>query len=142
MGEPRLGRKVEVISGFIVSLAGSLWLLSFTFVYGKPPGILPRLGLMCALLCALGCLMLCWAASFAYLIRKRNWTPRACTLSGFFFMVPGLALFFEDTRYWSVGSLLTVLSPVAIAYCRKFAFPGITAEQAAAPPPPLSLTSK
>ena len=141
MKEHSVSQKIGVVAGVFVSFSALVWLLVYSAWY-KPPLFLPRVGFVSAVFCALGCLILCWAAFFAYVVRKCDWTPRACALSGLLFVIPGLLLFIFDTRYWSFLPLLMGSSPLTIGTCRKFAFPELTPEQAAAPPPPIRLITK
>jgi hypothetical protein len=146
MEEPPFGLKVMAVAGFVVSLAGFLGL--FTMPY-RPPETLSRLGLWAAGLCSVGSLMISWAAVFAYVVRKRKWSPQSCMAAGLLFGIPGVYLsiaggFFDATspQLWTVGNILFCMLLPEGYICRWLAFPGMTDEEAAATLPPPSLFPK
>jgi hypothetical protein len=139
MQEPPFSRKVQVVAGFFVSFAGLFWLLSLPY---KPHEILPRLGFVAAMICAGGSLMFFCAASFAYAIRKRKWSPRSCRWAGLLFAVPAALLMFTSGQFFSASGLLLCMMVLTGPVCRRLAFPELTDEQAYAPEPPLSLFPK
>jgi hypothetical protein len=139
MQEPPFSRKVQVVTGFFVSFAGLFWLLSLPY---KPHEILPRLEFIAATICAAGSLIFFCAASFAYAIRKRKWSPRSCRWAGLLFAVPGAFLLFTSAQFFSAGGVLIGLASLTGYVCRRLAFPELTDEQAYAPEPPPSLFPK
>jgi hypothetical protein len=146
MQEPPFSRKVQVVAGFFVSFAGLFWLLSLPY---KPHEILPRLGFIAATICTGGSLMFFSAASFAYVVRKRKWSGRACKWAGLLFAVPGTFLIFAGAflifpgaPFFSVGAMLFCLTPLTGPVCRRLAFPELTDEQASALELPPSLFPK
>ena len=136
MSEPSFGRKVQVLAGFCVSFAGLFWLISVPY---KPPLIVPRIGYVCAIFCTFGCALSCWAAGYAYLVRKLNWSPRSCRWAGLSFVLPTLVLYFASGQSSSYGPLVCSQMILGAYLCRRFAFPNVTDEQAFGPEPPLSL---
>jgi hypothetical protein len=139
MSEPSLGRKIQVLAGFVISFAGLFWLISGP---QKPPGVVPRTGYACAIFCTFGCALLCWAAAYAYLVKKLNWSPRSCRWAGLSFVVPTLLLVLATGQSSSYGPLLFSQMALGAYLCRRFAFPNITDEQAFGPEVPLSLFPK
>jgi uncharacterized membrane protein len=139
MQEPPFSRKVLVVAGFFVSFAGLFWVLSCPH---KSPEILPRLGFVAAMMSTGGAVMFFCAASFAYVVRKRKWSPRSCRWAGLLFGVPAAFLMLTSARFFSVGGLLICLMSFTGYICRRLAFPELTDEQAYAPEPPPSLFPK
>ncbi len=140
MREPSLSLKLTAVAGLLVGGSGALWLA----LSGGAGGLIPRVGFVCAGLCATACSIVSWAAIFAYVIRKMNWPPKSCVFAGLCLAVPGwLVLILSNSPHaLSLGSLLLTAATFAIYICRKLAFPEMTDEQAAAPPPPISLFGK
>jgi hypothetical protein len=113
---------------------GLFWLLVLS---ARPYDILPRLGFLCVVFCALGALVLSWSVSFAYLARKRNWSPRTCLKAGWPFAAIGLLLFFfaGGARLGNLGTML-VCSATFVGYISgRLAYPELSNEQLAAPKP-------
>jgi hypothetical protein len=140
MKEPSVSRKIAVIAGFFVSFAAALWLLSF-----QPHSfdVIPRIGLVSAVLCSLAILVFCWSASVAYFARKRKWSPRACYMAGLSFVGPMVLLQLLGHSQSRIVMFLTTWSIFWPSYLtRKLAYPELTDEEAAAPEPPLSLFPK
>jgi hypothetical protein len=136
MREATLALKVQVLTGFFVSLAALFWLLSLPY---RPHDILPRLGFACAVFCALGALIFSWAAFFAYLIHSMKWSVRACRWAGLFFFIPAIPFYIMGERF---APLLACSWTVAAYLCRRIAFPKVSDEEAFGPEPLLSLFSK
>jgi len=136
MKERAFGEKVAILLGVIGPAAGFVWLVALP---EKPSlsQIIPRLGLIAAIFSCLWLTTLCWAACFAYVSRKRNWSPRGCVLAGVPFVVAGALFFFlgDSQSFYVAGSLLCLQSLFATNIARRLAFPDLTAEQAAAPAP-------
>jgi cytochrome bd-type quinol oxidase subunit 2 len=140
MPEPSPARKVLVVAGFLVSLSGASWFLSLP---NKPDEIIPRIGFICAGLCALGCTAFCWAAVYAYVVRKLNRSPKFCRWAALPFAVAGFLLFFaQNQHWWSLSSVLLSQASLTAYICRKIAFPELTDEQASEPVPPINLFSR
>jgi hypothetical protein len=140
MREPSLGVKLTALTGLAIGLIAACWLVSIS---SEPRELIPRLGFVCAGICATACSVVSWAAIFAYIIRKMNWTPKSCVFAGLSLAVPGLLVFFSNSlhSFW-LGILLVTSSTPTTYLCRRLAFPELTDEQASAPPPPIRLFGK
>src|SRR4029077_3157509 len=140
MREPSISRKVQISSGLIVSFSGEFWFFSQRY---EPHAFLPTIGFLSAVLCAMGALIYFWAAIFAYLVRKWDWSPRSCGLAGLVFVIPTFYFFFFATAgLKSIGWLLFLQANLSMYLCRRIAFPQLTDEQFSAPQPPPSLFPK
>jgi hypothetical protein len=139
MQESPFIQKLFVIAGFFASLTALLLLL---WLPHKSQGILTRPGFVAAMICASGALVFFCAALFAYVIRKRKWSPRSCRWAGLLFAVPGVILLVTNARFFSAGGLLLCMMGPTGYICRRLAFPALTDEQAFGPEPPPSLISK
>jgi hypothetical protein len=125
--------KVAVVVGFVASYSALLWLFSF-----RPNhfAIADRLGYISAVLTALGSLCVSWAAIFALVVRKRNWTIRACRWAGLALLVPSAVFLFEPARGGSSPLVLILCQATLTGYlCRRFAFPAVSDEEAQRPEP-------
>ena len=94
MKEPSFGEKILVLLGIAMSAAGFVW---FVTTPDKPPArhfsasCFNAAGLSCLWLFTLG-----WAAVLAYLVRKRDWSPRACAFAGIPIFAAGVTLVFDQ----------------------------------------------
>ena len=106
MRKATLALKVQVLTGFFVSLAALFWLLSLPY---RPHDVLGRNGFFCATLCALGALIFFWGAIFAYLIHRMKWSARACKWAGLVFLIPAIPFYIVGERWgpcWRAHSRL------------------------------------
>ena len=136
MSKPTLSGRVALVAVFflLVSSFALFWLPS---AFAQPHDALARVGFVCAVFCALGALVLSWSVSFAYLARKRNWSPRTCLKAGWPFAAIGLLLFFfaGGARLGNLGTML-VCSATFVGYISgRLAYPELSNEQLAAPKP-------
>jgi hypothetical protein len=143
MKEPAFGDKAAALLGVVGGAVGFVWL---TAMPDKPSGsqIIPRLGLAAALFSCLWLATLCWAECFAYVMRKKNWSPRGCVLAGVPFLAAGVLFPFlgNSQSFYVSGGLLSIQSLFAIGYARRLAFPGLPPEKTAASMPPPSFFPK
>jgi hypothetical protein len=141
MLEPLISRKVLILGCLIASTCSLFWLLTLPY---KPAAYLLRIGFISAVFCTMGTLIFCWAAIFAYLVRKWSWSPRSCRLAGLVFLIPALYFFFlsNNRRSWSIGAILITQMSLTGYVCRRIAFPQLTDEQFSIPLPPPSLFPK
>jgi hypothetical protein len=132
MKEPALGEKIGALLCVVVSAAGFVWLVTLP----KPPliSLIQRLGFVAAAYSCLWFATLSWAACFAYVSRKRDWSPRACVLAGLPFLAAGVLVLFlsNNQSLASTCSMLVFQSFFATGIASKLAFPGLTTEQSAA----------
>jgi hypothetical protein len=136
MSKPMLNGKIALVAVFFffASSFALFWLVS---TIGRPYNTIGRIGFLCAVFCALGALVLSWSVSFAYLARKRNWSPRTCVKAGWPFAAIGLVLFFfaGGARLWNLGTML-VCSATFVGYISgRLAYPELSNEQLATPKP-------
>jgi hypothetical protein len=143
MREPSRTVKSAVVAGLSISGLALRWLLSEP-VHSMRFSLVDRTGYVCGVFCALGAMGLCWAAVLAYIGRKKDWSPRKCTLTGFLsFMALGTILLLTIPRVSSGACILVVCSANTIGLaCGKLAYPELTQEQLYAPDPPLILFPK
>lgn len=143
MKEPSIHEKLATLIGFVGSAGGFVWLVVLP---NKPPlsDLISRLGLIAALFSCLWMATLCWAACFAYISKRRNWSSQGCRFAGIPFWIAAVLFFFlgKGQSFFTAGSLLFIQALFASDFARRFAFPEITAEQAATPPPPITLFPK
>ena len=106
--------------------------------------LVDRTGYVCGVFCALGTIGLGWAAVVAYIGRKKDWSPRKCTLAGSLsFMALGTILLLTIPRVSSGACTLVICSANTIGFaCGKLAYPELTQEQLYALDPPLTLFPK
>jgi cytochrome bd-type quinol oxidase subunit 2 len=137
MSKPTLSGKVALVAVFflLVSSFALFWLPS---AFGQPHDALARVGFVCAVFCALGALVLSWSVSFAYLARKRNWSPQTCMKAGLPLAAVGVLMFFfaGDRRLSSVGSMLACNAILASFVTRRLVYPELTDDEAVAPKSP------
>lgn len=136
MTEPSLNNTISLVAGFWISLSALLWLLTLP----APHDGLPRIGFVSALYCAGIALAFCSAAALAFVMRKRRWPARTCTLAGVLFGVAGFLFMWK--LGWPLGPMFTSWGLIASYIARKLAYPELTAEQVFAPEPPLTLFPK
>jgi hypothetical protein len=132
MRPPSISRMIGVAVGLCGSFLASFSLLSFlTYT----PGVMNRVGLLCAFMCTFGLVLYFWATGSAYVIHKMRWSYRACRYVGWAFLLPGSALFLSHGRAISIANFLTVQIVLSSFICRRIAFPELSDEQAMAPEP-------
>jgi Na+/melibiose symporter-like transporter len=132
-------RMIGAVSGLVISCFALVWLMSLNSRYHDIPS---RIGFISAVICALGSLTFCWAASAAYVARKRDWSPRTCRMAGTPLLVLALIACIADSHFWRVFLLVATNNAMVGFLCRKLAYPDVTDEQASAPEPPISLFQK
>ena len=141
VSEPPLSQKITVAAGVVVSSSALLWL----WMPRNVPRVFPRIGFLCAITCAEAVLAFCWGASFAFLTRKRRWSPRKFLGAGILFMTPGVLLEWlasPQSYLWFVGSSLFTIGLLSSFVARKLALPGLTPQQIFTPEPPLSILQR
>ncbi len=138
--EPTSGQKIGVVAGLLVGASGLIWILS----QAKPPDVLGRLGMACALLGVSAVFAASWAAIMAHVAQMRNWSPRGCYFAGGLSLVfvGSLGFFLGNPPIRSEAYFLIILANFAGYITRKLAYPELTDEEATSPPPPLSLFPK
>ena len=138
--EPTSGQKIGVVAGLLVGATGLIWILS----QAKPPDVLGRLGMACALLGVSALFAASWAAIVAHVAHRRDWSPRRCNLAGALSMlaVASLCFLFATPPFRSAAPFLLSLAYFAGYVTCKLAYPELTLEEATAPAPPLSLFPK
>jgi hypothetical protein len=139
MQRPSTGRVIGVAAGVCVSFGALFWLLS---VHAGTLEAGDSLGLICAIFCADAALSFCWALGFAYIVRKQNWSYRACRYAGVCLLVPGSLLFLKHGRAISTANFLLLQIALTSYICRRIAFPEISDEEAAALEPPPTMFPK
>jgi hypothetical protein len=141
MREPSFGEKILVLLGIVMSAAGFVWCVTTP---DKPPAVFLRLCLNAAGLSCLWLFTLCWATFFAYVVRKIDWSPRACAFVGIPIFVAGVTLVVisSSPHFFFVGDILITQAVFAGFVTRRLAFPELTGEQIAASLAPLSLFPK
>jgi phage shock protein PspC (stress-responsive transcriptional regulator) len=132
MRTPSTRRVIGVAAGLCVSFCATFSLLSFI---RYTPGVMNRVGLLCAFACSIGLLVFFWAAGSAHVIHRMGWSYRSCRYVGFAFLLPGSALFLSHGRALTIANFLTVQIVLSGYICRRIAFPEISDEQAAGPEP-------
>ena len=138
--KPTIPGKVFAIAGFFVSFFGFFWLASLPV---GSYGILWRLGFMAAVLCALGSVAFSWAVIAAFVARERDWSPQTCMKAGWPLIPLALIVCVAGSEFWRAAVALLAANAVFVGFlCRRFAYPHVTDEEAAAPEPPLSLFQK
>ena len=127
------GIKLAVLASLPISGIAWSWLYS---LYPQLHGVGLRSEWFCALTCVYAVFVSCWVASFAYIVRKRNWSPKTCHWAGWPFLVFTLILWI--CGHAADASTPAILSLATGAWCRKLAYPAITDKQMvrAEPPPP------
>ena len=108
----------------------------------RPRELLFRIGYVSAVFCVLAVLSFCWAAFVADLALQRGWSPRTCIKAGGPLCILVIVWGFVDSRFWLVAPLVGLINLLAGFFARRIAYPDLTAEEAAAPEPPLSLFQK
>jgi len=139
MKEPSIGMKLAVAAGFFTSGGALYWLAA------SPPKsreLLFRIGYVSAVFCAFAVLGFCWAAFIAHLALKRGWSPRTCMRAGWPFIPLALIACVSDFPSWRVAGLFAASASFVGFLCLRLVYPHVTAEEAAAPEPPLSLFQK
>src|SRR6202030_3708127 len=139
MVKTTMSAKFLPVAGFLVSFFAFFWLALLPI---GSYSILWRLGFVAAALCAMGSITFCWAALAAFLAREWNWSPRTCMRAGWPFIPLALIAGVAGSQFWRAAGLLATNSLFAGLLCRRFVYPEMTDEQAAAPEPPLSLFPK
>jgi hypothetical protein len=140
MKEPAIGVKSAILAGLIFSYVALFWL--FTVIPARL-NLIERLGYVSAIFCALAVLSICWAALFAYVAAKRNWTVQDCRWVGVWLLVPASLLLFADKSHaWPIATILTSGAGITSYVCRKMAFPGVSDEDAARLEPPPTMFPK
>ena len=139
MKEPSIGTKLVVASGFFMSAGALYWLVASP---PRPHELLFRIGYVSAVFCVLAVLSFCWAAFVADLALQRGWSSRTCIKAGGPLCILVIVWGFVDSRFWLVAPLVGLINLLAGFFARRIAYPDLTAEEAAAPEPPLSLFQK
>jgi hypothetical protein len=140
-----LVEKIEIMLGLPVS--GYVMFSLPHFSPNQPHVFSSEIGVICGLLSSVVVFNFCWAASFAYLTRKRNWSPNACYWVGMPFALLGGALLLVNF-YSSDGPkpflplAIISLSGSTTALCRKLAFPSMSPEDFYTVPRPPSIFSR
>ena len=90
-----------------------------------------EIGMLCGAVCSLLVFLFCWAALFAYIIRKRDWPPKACNLAGLPFIVIGGVFLLRDF-FWNTDfpklhnpTYIAIFALYAVPACRELAYPEI-----------------
>ena len=131
--EPSLSWKIEVVAGFLLSLCGFVWLAMS--LPPRPIALADRFGYLSALLCVLALNGICWVLMFAYLGRRRNWSPVACQCSSLFYLLPGVLfvclnlIFLGEYRFPAIGMPLVLTGIFVGKFCRRMVYPTLTDEQ-------------
>jgi hypothetical protein len=134
-----LGVKLSVSVGFFMSGGALYWLVTSP---PRPHELLFRIGYVSAVFCVLAVLSFCWAAFVADLALQRGWSPRTCIKAGGPLCILVIVWGFVDSRFWLVAPLVGLINLLTGFFARRIAYPDLTAEEAAAPEPPLSLFQK
>jgi hypothetical protein len=139
MKKSSLGVKLSVSVGFFMSGGALYWLVTSP---PRPHELLFRIGYVSAVFCVLAVLSFCWAAFVADLALQRGWSPRTCIKAGGPLCILVIVWGFVDSRFWLVAPLVGLINLLTGFFARRIAYPDLTAEEAAAPEPPLSLFQK
>jgi hypothetical protein len=116
--------RVWVFVFFLISGYALIDLSSYPAVWGKA-----GLAVACAQLCAWVLFTFCWAAVLAFVVRKCNWSPRACAWAAILPGLSSLVLWIGQGRITGLPSSLMWCGLVAGFICRKLAYPTITDRQ-------------
>ena len=143
MREPSGTVKGAAAAGLLISGVALHWLLSEP-ARALRLSLADRTGYACGAFCALGVMGLCWAGVVAYIGRKKDWSPRKCTLTASVsFIALGSILLLTIPTVSSGACIMVICSANPIGFaCGKLAYPELTQEQRYAPEPPLSLFPK
>jgi hypothetical protein len=131
--------RLLTVLGFLMACGALYWLLT---THHRYPEFLPRVGYVSAVFCALLVLSFCWATVVADLALKKGWSPRTCIKAGVPLGLLVLVWAAFDSRFWLLAPLVGLINSFAGFFARRFAYPDLTDEQAAAPEPPLTLFQK
>jgi hypothetical protein len=132
MKEPSITLRIGVAAGFCISFGATFWLLSFE---SDSSSMASRIGFASAFVCCFGTLIFSWASAYAYLVRKQNWSYRACRYAGLAFMAPASLLFLAHPRTSTITEFVILQAALTSYFCRRIAFPALSDEDAAALPP-------
>ena len=142
MRRATIAEVIALIVAAIFSGGGFAWLISLSTITF---GMWSRLGLIAAVLSALWMFLICWAACWGYIARKKSWTWRNAAA---WVMLPiwlvavlvGLVGVFTGTQSLMFAAVLLSSHFMLLGTVfRRLAFPNLSAAEAAAPPPPLTL---
>jgi hypothetical protein len=108
------------VGGLLVSYVACFGILALP-LHTFP--LIPRVGLVCALVCSVGANVYYWARVLSTAAKKRGWSLRNCNSSGLLVILPGAILFLAGGRFMTTTNVLIQDALWTGMLCTKFVYP-------------------